>query len=224
MILIAAAAAGCAGGRGRGAIVATALIGLALSLPDTVSLVRSNIAGEPNPGGDVFARTPELWAAVRRHAAPDARVANNPLFLSALTAWPANISWASLANRGSCFAGAELAIAFAPLSPARRDAIEAQFVRVFGGEGSAADVREMAEHLWLRDGRRRAAGQGLGERPVRREPRIPPGGKPRRPLADLCVVEVTTQIPANQFSPCRLQNVSVKVLVISMAFIHLGFL
>jgi hypothetical protein len=147
MILIVAAAAGCVGGRGRAraAIVATALAGLALSLPDTVGLIRSNIAGEPNPGGDIFAQTPELWAAVRRHAAPQARVANNPLFLRDLTAWPVNISWALLADRSSCFAGEELALAFAPLSPARRHAIQAQFVRVFAGDGSAADVGAMAK-------------------------------------------------------------------------------
>jgi len=33
-----------------------------------------------------------------------------------------------------------------------------------------------------------------------------------------------SQIPANQFSPCLLQNVSRKVLVTSIALIHLAFL
>ena len=47
----------------------------------------------------------------------DRAIANNPLFLKDLTPWPVNISWALLANRSSCFAGREMAIAFAPLSP-----------------------------------------------------------------------------------------------------------
>ena len=76
----------------------------------------SNVDGTPTADGAVFAQTPELWQAVRRYAAPTARVANNPLFLQDLTPWPANISWALLANRSSCFAGRELALALAPLS------------------------------------------------------------------------------------------------------------
>jgi hypothetical protein len=92
----------------------------------------------------VFAQTPELWAAMRRHTAPAARFANNPLFLRDLTPWPVNISWALLADRSSCFAGREMALAFAPLSPERREAINAQFVRVFGGAAAAADVHDMA--------------------------------------------------------------------------------
>jgi hypothetical protein len=58
--------------------------------------------------------------------------------------WPVNISWALLANRSSCFGSRDLALAFAPLSPERRDAINAQFIRVFAGEGTPADVSEMA--------------------------------------------------------------------------------
>jgi len=50
-----------------------------------------------------------------------------------------------LANRSSCFAGRELALALAPLPPARRDAIDAQFTRVFAGESTAADVSDMAK-------------------------------------------------------------------------------
>ena len=71
---------------------------------------------------------------MRRYAGPDARIANNPLFLSDITPWPVNISWALLADRSSCFAGRELALAFAPLPPQRREAIKAQFVRVFAGK------------------------------------------------------------------------------------------
>jgi hypothetical protein len=146
IVLIAAAAAGFMRARGRTLIVATALAGLLLSLPDTATMIRGSIAGRPRPGGKIFAQTPELWEAVRRNAAPDARVANNPLFLRNVTPWPVNISWALLANRSSCFAGDELALAFAPLPPERRGAIDAQFIRVFAGDGSAAEVSELAKH------------------------------------------------------------------------------
>jgi hypothetical protein len=145
MVLIVPAAAGFTHARCRAAIVATALAGLLMSLPDTAATIRDNITGRPRPGGKIFAQTPELWEALRRYAAPGARVANNPLFLRDITPWPVNISWALLANRSSCFAGRELALALAPLPPPRRDAIDAQFTRVFAGEGTAADVSAMAK-------------------------------------------------------------------------------
>jgi hypothetical protein len=146
IVLIVGVAAMAAGQRsaGRRVVIGIALAGLALSLPDTAQLIRDNFVGKPRPDGAVFAQSPELWAAVRRHAAPGARLANNPLFLQDLTPWPVNISWALLADRSSCFAGRELALAFAPLPPARLAAINAQFVRVFAGEATPDDVREMA--------------------------------------------------------------------------------
>jgi hypothetical protein len=144
-VLIAAAAAGVMLLPRRAVIAATAIGGLILSLPDTAAMIRSNADGTPTPDGAVFAQAPELWQAVRRYAAPTARVANNPLFLQDLTPWPANISWALLANRSSCFAGRELALALAPLSDRLREAINAQFVRVFAGEGTAEDLSDMAK-------------------------------------------------------------------------------
>jgi hypothetical protein len=144
-VLIAMAAAGLLLLPRRAAIAAAAIGGLILGVPDTAAMIRSNIDGTPTPDGAVFAQTPELWQAVRRYAAPTARVANNPLFLEDLTPWPANISWALIANRSSCFAGRELALALAPLSDERREAINAQFVRVFAGEGTAGDVSDMAK-------------------------------------------------------------------------------
>jgi hypothetical protein len=144
-VLIAAAAAGLTLSPRRVLIAATAIGGLVLSLPDTARLIRSNVAGTPHHGGDVFAQTPELWAAVRRYAPPNARVANDPLFLADLTPWPINMSWALLANRSSCFAGRELVLALVPLSATDREAINAQFVRVFAGEGTAQDVDDMAK-------------------------------------------------------------------------------
>jgi hypothetical protein len=92
----------------------------------------------------VFAEAPDLWAGVRRHAGPGARIANNPHFLADLTPWPVNISWALLANRSSCFAGREMAIAFAPLPPNRRAEIDAEFLRVFDGQGTSDDVHNLA--------------------------------------------------------------------------------
>jgi hypothetical protein len=144
-VLIAGAAAGMTLLPRRRVIAILAIAGLILSLPDTAEMIRSNVAGTPKPDGAVFAQSPELWSAVRHYAAPAARVANNPLFLQDLTPWPANMSWALLANRSSCFAGRELALAFAPLSAERREAINAQFIRVFGGEGTPADVTDMAK-------------------------------------------------------------------------------
>ncbi len=140
----AAIAAGLASAPRRAIIATIALIGLGLSLPDTARIIHENISGRQRPDGEGFAHAPELWAAVRRYAAPAARVANNPLFLGDVTPWPANISWALLANRSSCFAGLELAIAIAPLPPERREAINAQFLRVFAGEGTLEDVHDMA--------------------------------------------------------------------------------
>jgi hypothetical protein len=147
MILIASAAAGILAVPShtwRVVIAATAFAGLILSLPDTAAMIYSNLRGTPAADAAVFAQAPELWTSVRRHAAPNARVANNPLFLADLTPWPANISWALLADRSSCFAGRELAIPFAPLPPERREAINSQFIRVFAGKPMPGDVGALA--------------------------------------------------------------------------------
>jgi hypothetical protein len=145
MVLIAAAAAGMMRSPRRVLIGAITLAGLLLSLPDTAYLMRSDVVGDDVPDAKVFVQTPQLWAAVRRYASPTARVANDPLFLQDLTPWPVNMSWALLADRSSCFAGRELALAFAPLPAARREAINRQFIRVFAGQGSAEDVSEMVK-------------------------------------------------------------------------------
>jgi hypothetical protein len=147
MVLIASAAAGLLAARGRAlriAIAVTAFGGLVLSLPESATMIVGNVRGDPAADAAVFAQTPELWSAVRRHAGPRARVANNPLFLSDLTPWPGNMSWALLANRNSCFAGRELAIPFATLPPERREAINTQFIRVFAGQPMPEDVGELA--------------------------------------------------------------------------------
>ena len=144
-VLIVLAAAGIVLTPRRAIVGVIAIAGLLFSLPDTVGMIRSNFDGAPQPDGATFAQSPELWAAVRRYAPVTARVANNPLYLQDLTPWPANMSWALLANRSSCFAGRELALAFAPLPGSVREAINAQFTRVFAGEGTAQDVSDIAK-------------------------------------------------------------------------------
>jgi hypothetical protein len=146
MILLAGAAAGMlVASRCRALIAGLALAGLALSLPDTARLLTADIAGTPRPGAAALAQSPDLWAAVRRYAPPNARVANNPLYLQDITPWPVNISWALFADRSSCFGGREMALAFVPLPPERREAINAQFIRIFAGEGTPDDVSAMAK-------------------------------------------------------------------------------
>ena len=144
MVLIVTTAVGIVRAPRRVLIGILALIGLVLGLPDTAYLIRTDVTGHEVSGAKLFAKAPDLWAAVRRFAPPAARVANNPLYLRDLMPWPVNISWALLANRSSCFAGRELALAFAPLPAERREAINAQFIRVFAGQGTAEDVSEMA--------------------------------------------------------------------------------
>jgi hypothetical protein len=128
----------------RAIVAAIAVVGLAFSLPDAVTILHNNVVGKKRLGGREFARSPELWAAVRRYAPPQVRVANNPLFLKDETPWPVNISWALLADRSSCFAGGDLALPYAPLTAERRKQINAQFIRVFDGSGTADDVHDLA--------------------------------------------------------------------------------
>jgi hypothetical protein len=118
MVLIvgAAAAVGSTASARLRAVVATlALTGFVLGTPDAVQMFRDNALGLPRQDEREFAQSPQLWEAVRRYATPAARIANNPLFVKDVTPWPINISWALLADRSSCFAGIDLALAFAPL-------------------------------------------------------------------------------------------------------------
>ncbi len=146
MVLTIFSAAGLAAWIAARAVVpmAGALILLALGLYEGIGIARENATGTPSAQGRAFAHTPAMWAAVRRHSAPAERIANNPLFMSGMTPWPGNISWALMADRRSCFAGGQLLLAFVPLPSAKRDEIDAQFIRVFAGDGSADDVRELA--------------------------------------------------------------------------------
>ena len=124
--------------------IAAMLILFALGLPKAIQLTRENARGFPSRQGVAFGQAPAMWAAVRRHAAPDERIANNPHFLAQMTPWPVNLSWALFADRRSCYAGHELALAFAPLSRARDEDIGRQFDRVFDGRPQADDIRDLA--------------------------------------------------------------------------------
>jgi hypothetical protein len=130
--------------RTRVRIAAAGFIAIALGLPHGIDLLRYYAVGTPDPAGQAFAATPEMWAAVRKYAGPADRVANNPMFLESMTPWPGNLSWALLSNRRSCYAGYDLALPFIPLPRARLRAIDAQFTRVFSGDGWPDDLRELA--------------------------------------------------------------------------------
>jgi hypothetical protein len=121
-----------------------ALLLLLLALPRSFQIAAANINGTQSEPGRVFATTPTMWDAVRKYAAPDERVANNPWFMEKMTPWAINISWALLADRRSCYAGSAFVAPFTTLSPERTEEINEQFRRVFAGEGSRDDVRELA--------------------------------------------------------------------------------
>jgi hypothetical protein len=125
-------------------VVTAAGVAIILGLPGGVDLIRTYVMGRIAPAARLFAASPELWAAVRRHSGPAERVGNNPLFLRAMTPWPVNISWALLSDRRSCFAGRELALVYTTLGSRRAEEINAQFIRVFAGDGSPADVQQLA--------------------------------------------------------------------------------
>ena len=127
-----------------------ALGALVLGFPDAAQIVYGNVIGRPTQPAAAFAQTPQMWEAVRRHSGPAERVGNNPLFLAGLTPWPVNLSWALLSNRSSCYAGRELVLVYASLTPARRAEIDDLFTRVFNGAGSESDVRELALHFGCR--------------------------------------------------------------------------
>jgi hypothetical protein len=122
-----------------------AAVGVLLTLPDTWQLLQEDFFASRTPSERQFAETPSMWQAVRRHAGPGERIANNPRFLDDMTPWPANISWALLGDRRSCYAGNELAVPFAPIPAAARFATEARFARVFAGAPTNDDIRELAD-------------------------------------------------------------------------------
>ncbi len=122
-------------------IAAIALV--LLAVPGGVSIAIRNMAGTPGEADKAFAQTPPLWQAVRRVTPEADRIASNPSHMEKMTPWPANISWALLADRRSCYAGP----AFAPFSARpteRQKEIDAQFARVFAGQAVPGDIEALA--------------------------------------------------------------------------------
>jgi hypothetical protein len=130
--------------RTRMRLAVAGFVAIALGLPHGIDILRYFARGTPDPAGQAFAATPEMWAAVRRHAGLADRIGYNPMFLESMTPWPGNLSWALLSNRRACYAGYDFALAFVPLPRARLRAIDAQFNRVFAGEDWPDDLRDLA--------------------------------------------------------------------------------
>ena len=150
-----------------------------------VELVRSDVAGRREADAKLFAQTPDMWAAVRRHAGADERIANNPLFLADMTLWPVDISWALLADRRSCLPGRELTLVYTSLPRQRQEEIDAQFIRVFAGKGSSGRHRRPRNEIRLPLGGADIGRRRVGERPVRREPALSSDRREGRRVADL---------------------------------------
>ena len=117
---------------------------IALGLPSGIDIMRYYASARPIPPAQAFAATPEMWAAVRRHAGPADRVGNNPLFLESMTPWPVNISWALLVEPPVLLRRLRPRAAVHPAAAGRLREIDAQFQRVFSGDGWPDDLRELA--------------------------------------------------------------------------------
>jgi len=128
----------------RWTIVALVAVAAALGLPEAARLSIGNLRGHAESDAPRFAAAPELWAAVRRHAGPAERIANNPQSLEHMTPWPVNIGWSLLANRRSCYATWELTQVYTSMPHEQLRAIDRRFIRVFGGDGTPADVAALA--------------------------------------------------------------------------------
>ena len=150
LVLTAFAAAGLARWIAIRAYAAAAgvLVLFAASLPDPVLI--GDLMGKATDQAPAFAKAPALWAAVRRYAGPLDRVADNPLSFDGITDWPVNPAWAMMSNRASCYSGWETARAYVDLPQARITDIDAQFIRIFKGQGTADDIRQMAQDYGCR--------------------------------------------------------------------------
>ncbi|MEP7029616.1 MAG: hypothetical protein ABI830_01645 [Pseudolabrys sp.] len=127
-----------------------AVILVLLGLPSGFQIAMGNLRGTPSESDRAFAATPALWQALRKYAAPNERVANNPQFMDEMTPWPINISWALMANRRSCYAGSDFLLPFTLLPRDRIAQIEEQFARVFDGSAIPGDIRDLATRYQCR--------------------------------------------------------------------------
>lgn len=145
LVLVAFTAAGLARyGHAMRPLRAAAVMLVALGLLEGGHIIHDNIVAPATPSSKLFAGSADMWSAVRAHSAADERVANNPYYLSDMTGWPINISWALLSDRRSCYGGNDLAMPFTALTKQRLTEVDAQFDRVFAGRAEADDLRQLA--------------------------------------------------------------------------------
>jgi hypothetical protein len=111
-----------------------------LALSGTIPLLRENLRPVPSPDARSFAAAATLWSQLRPLIPPDARIATDPALDATLTLWPANIGWALLADRASCYAGWATGHPFTALPSGRLYAIDQQFRRIFDGAPTLADL------------------------------------------------------------------------------------
>ncbi len=124
--------------RARGWRLAGVSLVLGMGLLTTAPMVRDNAAGRA-PRAD-FAAQAAMWRAVRAATPPNARILSDPASDAAMTLWPANIGWALLADRPSCYAGWAAAAPFTRLPTndlyARAQAVQ----RLFAGTPTHKDL------------------------------------------------------------------------------------
>ncbi len=111
-----------------------------LALSGTWVLLREDLRPHPSPDARSLAAEATLWSQLRPLIPSGARIATDPALDATLTLWPANIGWALLANRPSCYAGWATAHPFTSLSTARLYAIDQTFRRIFDGNPTQSDL------------------------------------------------------------------------------------
>ena len=79
-----------------------------------------------------------------------------------------------------------MAIAFAPVSPERRSLINAEFLRVFDGQGTPNDVHDLATKYGCDVVVLVPQDKAWDQDPFATTPRLSSGGRARWALEDLC--------------------------------------
>jgi hypothetical protein len=128
--------------RGLGALVYAVLAG-GLGLMGTWAML-GTARGAPDAG---FVQAAAVWREVRRLTGPADRVASDPRDAAAMTPWPANIGWALLADRSSCYSGWATAHPFAWVPAMALYATDVELRRVFDGAPAPGDLGDLAGRL-----------------------------------------------------------------------------
>ena len=139
-----------------------------------------------DPAGEAFAATPEMWAAVRRHAGPTDRVGNNPLFLRV-----------DDAVAGQYLLGAPVEPALllrrrttsrcrsSPLPRERLRRSTRSSIACLPATAGRTIVRDLATTIWLPRHRGDRARRRMDARSLRHQPALAAGRDQRARLADL---------------------------------------